>query len=644
MNQLTEPIRFTLPRAARSVGEETCAFWDEELQVWSNRGMSTGPVNLTQLGPLVCTTTHLTLFGAVIGEFKHLIVDAITTVSCSNVEAILSEKAFRAIIHNSSWLTSWPAVALSAFTLLCMLAMVNAGKRDADNDPQEHALMRSENAPSVGRKMAANASGPSFCCKAVCRAFRLVTWILDWLAMGIPSLLQSILYDGFIDVSTQMISHCIRMILAYEANVSQDTLCFLAEMTPETGEEAQEQERLQSHGQRVAEEFLGMCALRRVLLIFPSVNPWMTSCQVCAYSSCASRCAVVVSKLFGAFAASAAFASASGNALSSDSDASCAKREGVLAHVARTLAVAVVAEVVSGKFCLCLEVLGQRSIVRRRCWDDAAKLWQRRIWRLKRYMFYTVWFSHFSFCFVFVIAFIANVNSMSGMELLYTCATANLIESILKPLIISVALSFLLSVVLVCRPTFKERFFVTRRLSLQERCYRVERLPSLLSSTGEHTESEGATETTIAAQTRIVTPCEGFTRRSWEGDRDADDQNLDARNATRSRQSLAFDKLVPLEQTRIVTPREGVTRRSWEGDRDADDQNLDARNATRSRQRLAFDELVPFERTEGESGADVIQLAGHGARVHVESDPPRSCEHTVGVCPVMPCSGTIMPV
>ena len=58
--------RMLLPGASQDRPNATCVFWDEELAKWSSEGVQTLPSEGVAM--LVCSTKHLSLFGALVRE------------------------------------------------------------------------------------------------------------------------------------------------------------------------------------------------------------------------------------------------------------------------------------------------------------------------------------------------------------------------------------------------------------------------------------------------------------------------------------------------------------------------------------------------------------------------------------------------
>lgn len=94
VNGLQEPISIAMPVNA-SDGME-CAYWDEQQLVWSTEGML--PAGSSADGLLVCKTTHLSLFGAIIRGF-------ISSFECSQV-GLLNAEAISRIFEGDWWLST----------------------------------------------------------------------------------------------------------------------------------------------------------------------------------------------------------------------------------------------------------------------------------------------------------------------------------------------------------------------------------------------------------------------------------------------------------------------------------------------------------------------------------------------------------
>ena len=100
MTSLTSPIEIRMP--AESQGA-FCAFWDEETASWSTRGLTLVSLEDGPNGPeVVCQTTHLTLFGAVLDTL-------IRVVRCSTASQVFSAQGFENL-GKGKWLPYAPSI------------------------------------------------------------------------------------------------------------------------------------------------------------------------------------------------------------------------------------------------------------------------------------------------------------------------------------------------------------------------------------------------------------------------------------------------------------------------------------------------------------------------------------------------------
>ncbi|CAE7237630.1 unnamed protein product, partial [Symbiodinium pilosum] len=117
MASLARPIDIRLP--ATSAGA-FCAFWDEEEGTWSTRGLVLLSIEDGINGPeLLCQTTHLTLFGALLDTL-------VKVVRCSTASEVFSAKGFENL-GKGNWLsyTYVPCIvscsATSVAEILCFV-------------------------------------------------------------------------------------------------------------------------------------------------------------------------------------------------------------------------------------------------------------------------------------------------------------------------------------------------------------------------------------------------------------------------------------------------------------------------------------------------------------------------------------------
>ena len=78
----------------------SCAFWDEENAIWSARGLSR--LSFEDGVGLLCQTTHLTLFGAVLDAFLRVL-------QCSTASEVFSSEGFQNI-GRGEWLPYTPSI------------------------------------------------------------------------------------------------------------------------------------------------------------------------------------------------------------------------------------------------------------------------------------------------------------------------------------------------------------------------------------------------------------------------------------------------------------------------------------------------------------------------------------------------------
>lgn len=100
-------FRLFFRRGARKWGYD-CSYWDEARQTWSSEGLR--KVSGDENNPLVCSTTHLTIFGAIWRGITK-------TLECSNAK-LLSEEGMAGFAA-SNWYTEAPAI-----TIMCLLTVI----------------------------------------------------------------------------------------------------------------------------------------------------------------------------------------------------------------------------------------------------------------------------------------------------------------------------------------------------------------------------------------------------------------------------------------------------------------------------------------------------------------------------------------
>ncbi|CAE7773231.1 rngB, partial [Symbiodinium sp. CCMP2456] len=115
-------------------GSAQCAFWDEETSAWSSTGLRRLAY---QDGELICQTSHLTVFGAVLDVLLQVI-------RCSTASQVLSAEGF-ANFGKGTWTGRSPTVvafiAVFVFVLLLFYALRLDAKRALSREEVEAALL-----------------------------------------------------------------------------------------------------------------------------------------------------------------------------------------------------------------------------------------------------------------------------------------------------------------------------------------------------------------------------------------------------------------------------------------------------------------------------------------------------------------------
>lgn len=112
---LEEPIQFTLPIAYEP--GLACSYWDEGEDRWLTGGVSLGEGNKAGF-PMVCATTHLTVFAAM----------AMKVMECTQFSIFAPETA--SAIFQSGWLRQWGTFAVWALLVVCLAAFMRAAVTD----------------------------------------------------------------------------------------------------------------------------------------------------------------------------------------------------------------------------------------------------------------------------------------------------------------------------------------------------------------------------------------------------------------------------------------------------------------------------------------------------------------------------------
>lgn len=473
IENLVEPVQVLFQSVATEGAK--CAYWDEASSAWSDKGM-TRVSDASMPNALICNTSHLTIFGAVVGEFISAFEDMASVLICSNARALLSAKAFSSLINSSRWQHSLPAGLLWASLALSFLAIAIARVGDlmTKHDlPDQDRLLMAENShiPNAGEQDNASRARPTLATKRLCsRCFSLVTKVLYWMGL-LPNLVIMIL-EGHLslgELPQAFIGSSIKRIQAFRANVDELTLDFVAKANAAdatTSVQARpsyrraltklSDETRGGNALSAAQAFLEAGCLRRAFLTLQAVHPWTTLRHLSAFSSHTARTAIFILRFFICMTAAVIFYDASGTTLSPDADPQCTPRAGFFSELVRATTVGVASDVVASRIAEMLEKLRRRQVINKGEWSIAARRWQHLVWHLKADLFWLLWFGCLMFCTLLIAVFLANVDEASTSAWFQSTAVTFLDAWVVYPLVFAASVALSTSILLRCRPGLEE--------------------------------------------------------------------------------------------------------------------------------------------------------------------------------------------
>jgi len=454
---LTEPISLVLPVAAS--GDLDCAFWSTEEQSWSTRGISVGT---PRRGQLTCLTTHLTVFAGILSIF-----------SCNQAQ-ILSDEGMQAI-GRGNWASQAPAVVfwlvLIAHCGLVTGAVVLDRRRNhrrelsdgsfivVDDDLSSRKTSQSgffqkilELLPCSRKKADLNQQDEnrpvsshevkqlkkSYCgsiarfllAKILAFVHEQKTCADHWMTRAdLNFILHKIaderaeILDSVDDEDLPSIRFTVRNTDSLDDAVEFDTACWSDGRGAELVKEIACQNSVAALGERKPLHqmllLLALSQLPSVVVLYESI-----------FSSSTTRALMLCCKVYGGMMVVCLFFQASGGTLMKETDPRC-ELQGPWENFGRTLAITLISQLVAFVPAFIIHQLGKRrfAIVH----SKEAQQGRLMRWRCQDITLWVVSIAYLIFCFIFVIAFLANVSQEDGGRWLISLCTSLIISNMLVP-------------------------------------------------------------------------------------------------------------------------------------------------------------------------------------------------------------------
>lgn len=473
--KLADPLTLTI-RALESDNYDDlkCAYWDEDLLAWSGEGVERdfdthGAAN----GTLACKTYHLTIFGAILGEFKKILEDAAQALVCSNAKALFSEEGLVALVKDTGWwysvpsLVLWIAVFISA---ICMGICGMTDRCDGKKSPLDERLMvhrTSLSSESLGKSASISQAQKrsrvhSTVGVTVQRSRtglessgRTGIWV--WQEMTGMNFDFSAFLKDIRDAPTGLVNRCVSLLHARKANIDSEGLESLLKLRQEFPTESvvPQLRRSITHltgdkdlvesGREAANTFFSRCWCVRVAHLFAALQPVLALFRISLKLSRSARLALIVSKLFASAAAAALFFQASGGALADGVDPDCIPRDSLITEIVQAVVVGLACGIIGDGGVVILGIF------------HSDRLWRRRCRCVRGILFWLFWLLEMIGCIFFMALFLANVHQASRDDWLNSTLVSLAEEMVLMPLAIATFLALITSGILCCRPKIAQK-------------------------------------------------------------------------------------------------------------------------------------------------------------------------------------------
>ncbi|CAJ1341038.1 unnamed protein product, partial [Effrenium voratum] len=158
------------------------------------------------------------------------------------------------------------------------------------------------------------------------------------------------------------------------------------------------------HGVSAVDDFLQASWCRRVVLLFPSLHPWVTLFCYCMFSSARVRVALVTLKLVSAAAGNALFYGSEG-----ETSDECAEPSTLLSQVVQQTTVGFVSACMGDVVVLFFFLMQKKRVTR-----QASISMTRRLWLCRTVLFWVLWFLYMMILTLYVMLFLANFGTVDS--------------------------------------------------------------------------------------------------------------------------------------------------------------------------------------------------------------------------------------
>ncbi|CAJ1362650.1 unnamed protein product, partial [Effrenium voratum] len=482
VKDLKEPILFALVVDVNR--EARCAYWDVEEQRWSDKGVET--LGRDEEGRLLCSSTHLTLFAAIMGGFiEALLCSQATLLSEQGLRAILETEWYRRPNAKLLWIMMGLQSLLMALACICDLRRRRGGWSDENFVTSNRTMVKAsvQFARTKQKTMIAGGKTKRITTKDLANMKEMVhegccgsLKETDHLGADLTIRRTRVRLIASSDPAggntrkgtlRRILARLVATSIEHQACTSlwrsKEDVRFLQEehrmsatgsATPSTraqsmaskawssvkftGQESSVEERI-SYLHHIVEERLerqhqqlmetdGRAAFlaKTAGVLFLSQAPWLTVLQSSIFRSSSMGAVLLLSRITGALAVTALFWQSS--AASNGSSAICRQDLDMWDSLGKCIAVALATVCLASIPEILLSKLHQREFVD--CEDEERQL---KKWRRKDRLLWFLCVSYIIFCLIFVASFLANVAAADARDWEITATIEILTELFLVP-------------------------------------------------------------------------------------------------------------------------------------------------------------------------------------------------------------------
>lgn len=398
---LPEPVNLTLP-VNRSIGV-SCAYWDDAIGNWSHVGVRVvGRLN----NAVVCETTHLSVFAAVLSAAVDAAITELTEfLACSNAD-VFSLKALKRLSSSDGFARPTTGF-LMALLLLFITVLMLAEKHDAHTRKKlgwdKKQLVTSDEEFDFDKK--------SF--MKLVRGPRSLGRFITTLSAEHVAAHE----HGVVNANELKWAHALQMTAAGPASP--------ADKSQGTGTTIQE----------TISRRMNRMMVRDVPVLFQALHPWLSLRSFSVSLPASSRTMLVIAKCLGALTTSALFfeRTAKSSAPFDEMGEDC-EPEGVWHSLFRSILTGVVASLLSAVPTAALAALRKRPLLFKKDGNDKVLARQILIFRIKACVFLSIIVVYICLCVLFLLCFASGVNSTVELSWLVSALTIMLKQMFVGPL------------------------------------------------------------------------------------------------------------------------------------------------------------------------------------------------------------------